>query len=97
LLALIENPPIILPRYLLKILPQQLISQKPIYLPRFFKRHILYPSRIKYSIGLQRVRPVYSPGSVGTSWCVLRYCPEDLWNPHHKLFTLSLKSSQFSR
>jgi len=62
LLTLSVRTPIILPRYILKILLQQLIRAPPICLTNFFKRHILhhlivysliltlYPSRIYYSV-----------------------------------------------
>jgi len=47
LLTLSVNPPIILPRYLLKILPQQLITAEPTYLARFLNDIFYFTSLFK--------------------------------------------------
>jgi len=46
-------------------------------------------------LDLQRVKPVYFPGPDGVPGCVLRYCTETLCRLLHKLFTLSLETSDF--
>jgi len=46
-------------------------------------------------LDLQRVKPVYYPCPDRDHGCVLRYCADTLTRPLHKLFTLSLETSDF--
>jgi len=46
-------------------------------------------------LDLQRAKPVYSPGPDEVPGCVLRDGAETLCRPLHKLFTLSLETSDF--